>query len=145
MKTFLNGKEINPAFLVLNDGLNYSRFSDVETQVFDLQLSKLEFINLIEKEYDEVRNEIKTDDETYTDVSDFTNTNYCSLSELLKYQIDFEEVFKGYLDRVLLIKVFPETSKSIYVINSTDKINVHENRITVIGRVFEIQKGLKSL
>lgn len=145
MKVFLNGKEINPEILVLNDGLNYGRFSDLETQVFELQLSKSEFINLIEKEYDEVRNDIKIDDEKFTDVSDFTNTNYCSLSELLTYKADFEEIVKGYLDRLLFVKIFPETEKSSHVIHSTDKITIHKNSITFRGRVFKKQKGLESL
>lgn len=136
MKILLNGKEVNPEILTVNDGLNYGRFFDAETQVFELQLSKSELKNLIEKEYIQARDEIKEDDKKYKEISDFTNTNYCSLSKLLNHEFDFGEVMKTYLDIVLFQKVFKNNSANIYVINSKDEIKVYENRISFNGRVF---------
>ena len=54
------------------------------------------------------------------------------------YQSDFEEIMKTYLHITLFKKVFTESSKKAYVINSTDLIEIENNIITFKGRVFEL-------
>lgn len=136
MKIFLNGKEVNLNLFVVNNGLNYGRFFNVKTEVFELLLSKAELYQILEKEYNKVRDEIKMDDELNKDTSDFTNTNYCTLSELLNYKEDFTEIIKGYLDRTLFLKIFGTTNTAQFVINSTDNIDICKDFIKITGSVF---------
>ncbi|MGJ8744102.1 hypothetical protein [Polaribacter sp.] len=144
MKVFLNGNEINSEILTVNDGLNYGRFFDDETTVYgayEVVLSSFELQQLIEQEYNEVRDEIKIDDELYNDVSDFTNTNYCSLSELLAHPIDFKNIMNPYLTMALYTKIFKDSPQNKFVINSTEAIIINENNIIFKGRVFKRLKG----
>lgn len=141
MKVLLNLIEANIAFFSVNDGQNYGRFFDTKTEAFEIQLTKLELIKLIESEYIAVRDEIKRDDEFENDTSDFTNTNYCSLTELLNHELDFEEIIKTYLHITLFKKIFPETTQKKYVINSTDSIKINNNIVSIKGRVFKPTLG----
>jgi len=120
----------------VNNGLNYGDFLNHKTLDYEMHFTKNEIIKLIEKEYNDIRDEIKTDDEVYKDISDFTNTNYCSLSELLFYETDFEEIIKTYLQLTLFNKIFFNTSKNQYVINSTDLIIIKESTVIFKGKVF---------
>ncbi len=120
----------------VNNGLNYGDFLNYRTLDYEMHFTKNEVIQLIEKEYNDIRDEIKIDDEIYNDGSDFTNTNYCSLSELLNYETDFEEIIKTYLQLTLFNKIFSNTSKNQYVINSTDLIRIKKNTVIFKGKVF---------
>ena len=104
MKVLLNNIEVNKELFIVNDGLNYGRFFDIKTKEYQIQFTNFEIIELIEKEYCEVRDEIKIDDQIYKDTSDFTRTNYCSLSQLLCHKFEFEEIMKTYLDITLFKK-----------------------------------------
>lgn len=137
MKTFLNGIEVNNEIIVVNDGLNYGRFFDNEIHEYELHLSKIEFKHLIEKEYNKVRDEIKEDDILNNDSSDFRNSNYCSLSALFHFEEDFHAIMECYLDIALFKKVYRDTDKSKYVINSTDAVRIENNTIIFKGRVFK--------
>ena len=85
MKVLLNDAEIDKTILTLNDGLNYGRF-DIDNILIDnykIIISIKEFIQLIEKEYFEIRDKIQLDDEQYNDTSEFSSINYPSLDELI--------------------------------------------------------------
>ncbi|MEH6537833.1 MAG: hypothetical protein V7719_15635 [Psychroserpens sp.] len=140
MKVFLNQIEVNKELFIVNDGLNYGRLFDKKIKEYQIQLTNFEIIELIEKEYCEVRDEIKVDDQINKDTSDFTKTNYCSLSQLLSHESDFEEIMKTYLDITLFKKVFIESSKKTYVINSTDSIQIKNDMVIFRGRIFELTK-----
>ncbi len=139
MKVFLNQIEINKDIFLTNDGLNFGRFSDKPTQTIELHFSKSEIIDLLEKEYNKVRDEIKQDDFLYKDESDFTATNYCSFSVLIEHKDDFEQIMKTYLKHNLLAKQFDVSGNKKYVINSIDSIQIQNSTIIFKGRVFELQ------
>lgn len=142
MRILLNNKEVDKSIFIVNDGLNYGRFFSRKGEKYELHISKENLIKLIEKEYITARDEIKLDDEIENDTSDFTNTNYCSLTELFEYEYDFGEIFRTYdLDRILFGKLFEESLKTIYVINSTDTIKIVGEHVLFKGRVFEISKS----
>ncbi len=138
MKVLLNNIEVTIDCFIVNDGLNYGRFFDRNTKEYEFQLTRRELIELIENEYNEVRDEIKLDDQLENDTSEFTNTNYCSLPKLLNHNSDFEAVMKTYLHITLFKKLFPESAKNQYVINSTDSITIKDDMITFKGKVFEL-------
>lgn len=138
MKVLIDQIEVNKELFVVNDGLNYGRFFDKNTITYEIQFNTTEIIELIEKEYCIVRDEIKTDDIKYNDTSDFKKTNYCSFSQLLNHESDFEEIMKTYLLITLFQKVFTESSKKAYVINSTDSIKIKNDMIIFKGRVIEL-------
>ena len=137
MKIVLNKVEVAQNLFAVNNGLNYGNFLNHKTLDYEMHFTKNEIIQLIEKEYNDIRDEIKTDDEVYKDTSDFTSTNYCSLSELFNYETDFEELIKTYLHLTLFNKIFTKTSKSKYVINSTEFIRIKENTVILKGKAFK--------
>ena len=139
MKILLDNIEVSKELFTVNDGLNYGRFFNYDTKEYKIQFTSFEIIELIEKEYYEIRDEIKIDDQTHKDTSDFTRTNYCSLKQLFNYEFDFEEIMKTYLHITLFKKVFINQSKNKYVINSTDSIKIKNNIITFKGRVFKLK------
>ena len=140
MKVFINSIEVDKKLITVNDGLNFGRFLDRITMAYEIQLADYELIQLIEKEYIAVRDEIKLDDERQQDTSEFTSTNYCALKDLLDHASDFEEVMKTYLANTLFRKAFPEATQNHYVINSMDLIRINNGTITLIGKVFERTK-----
>lgn len=138
MKVLLNQIEVNKELFIVNDGLNYGRFFDNKTKEYEIRLNDSEIINLIENEYNAVRDEIRIDDTIHNDTSDFSNTNYCSLTKLLEYESDFESIMKTYLDRNLFAKLFTETPNNKFVINSTESICINKNEIVIKGKVYEL-------
>jgi len=138
MTVLLNHIEVAKELFIVNDSVNYGRFYDRKTKDYQIQLTQYEIIELIEKDYCEVRNELKRDDQNYNDTSDFTKTNYCSLAQLFHHEADFEAIIKTYLDRTLFQKLFTASSKPTYVINSTDAITIKNDIIIFKGRAFEI-------
>lgn len=140
MKIFINRIEANKEILNVNDGLNYGRFFDKKTDEYKIQLTSFEVIDLIEKEYIKTRDEIKIDDEAFGDSSGFTSTNYCSLSKLMEYESEFEEILKAYFHITLLKKIFSKSTKNEYVINSTDSVKIKKGEIILKGKVFYLSK-----
>ncbi len=137
MNILLNGTEVKRELFTINSGLNYGRFFDHEAENFEVKIPTSELVPLIENEYNKARDEIKEDDQAYDDTSEFTHTNYCSLSELFTHEVDFEEVIKTYLDRILLEKLFPDSELNQFVINSTDSITITDHIISIKGRAFK--------
>lgn len=138
MNILLNGTEVKRELFTINSGLNYGRFFDQEAENYEVKIPTSEFLSLIEAEYNKARDEIKEDDQAYDDTSEFTHTNYCSLSELFTHEADFEEVMKTYLDKTLLEKLFSDSELNQYVINSTDSIRISDTNVSIKGRVFKL-------
>ncbi len=139
MNILLNGIEAKTELFTVNSGLNYGRFFEQQAERYEVKINTSELVPLIKTEYNKTRDEIKADDQAYNDTSEFTNTNYCSLSELLTHEADFEEVMKAYLDRILLEKLFPDSEFNQYVINSTDSIKKTNNIVSIKGRALKLR------
>lgn len=134
----LNNFEVKRDAFIVNDGMNYGRFFGVDQDEYEFQILKAEVLKYIEKDYNIVRDEIKLDDENEKETSDFSNTNYCSLVKLFEYEFDFSKICKIYdLDRVLFGKIFTNSSKAIYIINSTDEIKIDDDFVVFKGKVFK--------
>ena len=133
MEVTIQGAKIDTTLISYNDGLNYGRFSDdTEKLPYEIAIAKDDFIKLLEKDYTAIKEEIKQDDIAQNETSEFTNTNYCGLIELLNHPEDLQEIFSTYLDRILFEKLFTNSKEVIYVINSTATI-VHKNKIIYIS------------
>jgi len=139
MKILLEHIETLKENFSVNDGLNFGRFYNHKKIPFEIYLSKKEIIELIEKEYIEIRDEIKNDDRLYNDSSDFTNTNYCSLNELFNHESDMEIILKTYLDKILYAKIFNDNYRIKYIINSTSSLKIRDHSIVLSGNVYEIK------
>lgn len=139
MNVFINQSEINKKLIAVNRGLNFGRF-DFEGLVIDhykIVLSQQEFIKLIEIDYNEIRDEIKLDDELQKETSEFSAINYCSLSELLATNGDgLFSIVTTYLDRILFDKLFPVSNNGHYIINSTDSVVLVNDKIEIAGRTY---------
>ncbi|PLX14425.1 MAG: hypothetical protein C0598_01325 [Marinilabiliales bacterium] len=142
MKVLLNDAEIDKTLLTLNDGLNYGRF-DIDNILIDnykIIISIKEFIQLIEKEYFEIRDQIQLDDEQYNDTSEFSSINYPSLDELIiKFPQHLQEIFTTYFDKIFFAKLFTNSNNPDFVINSTDKISIINGYFEISGRTYSKQ------
>lgn len=139
MKVFLNNQKINKELFTLNSGLNFGRFFDKNNTIFEIRFKKDDFLDLIEQEYNAIKEEIRNDDLLNNETSEFRATNYCTLENLLKYSNQFEAIVKSYLDRELYLKLFPPTKQNKFVINSTDSVQYIGDEVILNGRVIELK------
>ncbi len=139
MNIFINGLEIDKKQISVNTGLNFGRF-DFEGMIitqFKIILTVQEFKDFIDAEYNNIRDEIKMDDQTQNDTSAFSGVDYCSLTDLLKSNNDFlNEIVSTYLDRILYEKLFSESDKKNFIINCTDGVIVNNNTVEISGRAY---------
>lgn len=139
MRIFIDSNPTEVQAVSVNDGLNFGRFYDQPYLPFELHLSQAEFLNLAEAEYNKIRQEIKADDEKYSDSSAFKEADYCSLEELFQNDEKFEEIVKTYLDRGIYCRLFPTQLNTQFIVNSTDGISVQGETIVFKGRCFKKQ------
>lgn len=139
MKITINEKEVNENSVNVNSGLNFGRFDfqDVEISNYRITLTFEEFISIIENEYNFIRDEIQKDDETYQEISDFSEINYGSINELLKNKQMLSEITKGYLDKIIFTKLFSKSQFAHFIINSTDFVTINNQTLEIIGRCFQ--------
>lgn len=136
-KVVLNKEIISKEELAYNDGLNFNRFyKDSTIRSYEVHINKHDFINLLEPHYNIVKEEIKQDDLKHNDSSDFSEVNYCSLSELLNKPNHLKEIFTSYL-RDFFFKDFTFHQKNQFFINSIDEIVV-EKDIKILGKAVKI-------
>ena len=137
MKITINNSIVKNNTVSFNSGMNYGRFHDIEAIPYQIEFEKVFFTELLEEIYTKVRDEIYEDDSKHNETSNFTDTNYCSFSELLTLNEGLQEVFISYLDRTLFEKTLSNNGTSFtYVINSTDSIEVVGDFILVKGKCF---------
>ena len=139
MNVFINQFEVDKKIISVNTGLNFGRF-DIKGLVIDhykIVLSQQELIDLIEVDYNEIKDEIKLDDDLQKETSEFSAINYCSLNELLATNGNkLFSIVTTYLDRILFEKLFPSSNNGHYIINSTDSVVVVNDKIEISGRTY---------
>jgi hypothetical protein len=138
MNIYINESEVNKSIISVNTGLNYGRFEDEGLGIdhYKIILTFQEFIETIELEYNSVRDEIKRDDELQKETSGFTTINYGSITELLQNNQTLHTIMTTYLDRILFSKLFYHSNNSSFIINSTDLVEVVNNKIEISGRCY---------
>ena len=120
-----------------NDGLNFGRFDQNSVIIsYEIHVNKVDFINQLESFYNSVREEIKLDDQKHKDTSNFSEVNYCSLSNLLDKPYHLKEIFTTYL-RDFFFKDFTYHEKNQFFINSIDDIRVNKD-IKIHGKAVKI-------
>jgi len=138
VRILIDGENISPLFVSVNDGLNFGRLTGSGIfKTYSLVLSKNEFIDVLSNDYQKIRHEIKADDEKYGDGSDFLNAGYPSLSELLNFKKEFYSIFTTWLDRLLFLKLFPASDHTKFIIGSTDAITWDGSEIEITGKVYQ--------
>ena len=113
---------------------------------YKLSIEKSEFIELFEKDFIQARNEIKADDITYREVSEFTASGYAGLEEMFSFKQDLAEIIKTYIERKIFEVLLPLEVKEGYVINSIDSVEVTDSQINIAGRAYRwpVNKPIKS-
>ena len=136
METFIDNKPISQDLITYNNGLNFNRFfEDTIIKEYKIKLPKNQFIASLEQEYNNVRDEIKIDDETNKETSDFKETGYCSFIELPEKPKYLFEIFDWYLRHHFFYR-YIENKDARYVINSVDAIKVGDT-IEITGKAFQ--------
>lgn len=132
---FIDNTPISKEAISYNDGLNFNRFfNDTNLKSFKVQISKEDFLSVLQEEYNAVRNEIKEDDLFNNDSSDFKEVNYCSLIELIEKPKNLHAIFETYL-RTFFFKELAQNKNATYVINSIDAIEVN-TFVEILGKAF---------
>ncbi|GAA0878715.1 hypothetical protein GCM10009119_16830 [Algoriphagus jejuensis] len=136
MKVYINEEEVDANLMSVNTGLNFGRF-DYEGLVvsyYKIVLPTTAFIEAIEQEYTDIRDEIKLDDEEQKETSEFTAIQYGPISKLIENAQALRDVTVTYLDKPLFCKLFEQSDEGTFVINSTDLVEVVADRIEISGR-----------
>ena len=133
----INQKVTSASLFVLNDGLGFGRFEHHQKLMYEIEITAKEFISRMETTYQEVRDEIKADDEAYNETSDFSTVNYCSLQELIGHPKTFEEITKTFFIHPIFNVFLPYATHPRYVINSVDTILAETSNVQINGGAFE--------
>ncbi|TDY13833.1 hypothetical protein [Meridianimaribacter flavus] len=137
MEVEINNLNIDVDKVGYNDGLNFGRFIENKEVVnYTLKLSKNQFLTVIEADYNQIRDEIKVDDEAMNDTSEFSEVGYCSLEDLFTKNAAFSDIVKTYLGRLLLEKVVIPQENPKYIINSIGGAKVEGNALIIYGKAF---------
>ena len=139
MKIEINNIPTESQDIAYNDGLNFGRFiENMEVVSYTLKLSKNQFLTVIEADYNQIRDEIKVDDEAMNDTSEFSEVDYCTLEDLFTKTVAFSDIVKTYLGRPLLEKSVMPQENPMYIINSIGGAKVEDNAIIIYGKAFVI-------
>lgn len=137
MKIEINNTPTESQNIAYNDGLNFGRFMENNEVVsYALKLSRDQFLALIEADYNQIRDEIKADDKSMNDTSEFSEVGYCSLESLFIKDAAFSDIVKTYLGRLLLEKLVMPQENPKYIINSISGAKVEDNAIIIYGKAF---------
>ena len=141
MKVCINESVVDNGFISFNTGLNYGRFNfeDLIIDNYKIILSIQEFIGSIQQDYKSIREEIKLDDELQNETSEFTTINYGSITELLNNNQALQDIITSYLDKILFRKLFSQSYKASFIINSTDLVEIIGDSIEISGRSYHSQ------
>ena len=137
MEIYVNNTLTDFSMVSYNGGLNFGRFFK-HNQVLDyrITMNKSSFYNLLIDPYNSALEEIKADDITYNEESDFRDTNYCSLEELLHNSEGLTNIVNTYLYNELF-EEFLKSKHFKYVINSLDCIQLKDEEIHIKGKCFK--------
>lgn len=134
-KVFVVNIEVPLEMITYNNSLNFNRFlEDTVIKPYRFQLSKQDFIEVLEPHYIIARDEIKLDDERYNETSDFKESGYCSFLEMLDKPKHLYEIFDWYL-RYHLFFTYLKNESAKYVINSIDSVIVGD-QVEITGKAF---------
>ncbi len=138
MKVLIEGVEEAIESVTYNDGLNYGRFDAGNIDIFSYEfvLTKSEFISLMSVSYQQCMVEIKADDEACNDSSPFKEMGYVAVDEAFHYPEHLAEAVSTFFDRELYSKVLGGAESAKFIINSTEKIEINNDRINIFGRCF---------
>jgi hypothetical protein len=136
MRISINSEEVLEAEVSYNDGLNYGRFDSREILPYEYSIDKEEFISLMADVYQECLEEMKLDDTKYNEESAFRKMNYTEIDGAFDRPEGFAEAIETFFDRQLFEKTLGMARTRKYILNSTDKVEVSNETIKIIGRCF---------
>ena len=138
VRVLIEGVEVEMESVTFNDGLNYGRFDsrNIDIYSYEFSLTKSEFISLMSASFQKCMVEIKADDEVYNDSSPFKEMGYVAIEDAFDYPEHLGEAMSTYFDRELYGKVLGSAKSSSFIVNSTEKVEINDERINIIGRCF---------
>jgi hypothetical protein len=147
MKLTVDDREAAPGEVTYNDGQGFGRFDGDHLTVhpFRLNIERQELLDALSDRFDEVRAEMKWDDESFPDggqgPSDFHALDYRPLAECFDNPAALAEVLGTYFrDELFEAFVGWRESGFTYVINSIDAFEVESDGMTVEGRCFQLKR-----
>ena len=139
MKVSISNEEESIDNITYNDGLNYGRFDSSEIEVFpyEYSIAKEEFVSLMSSSYEECLEEIRRDDISCNETSAFSQMNYADINSAFEHPEAFAEVIETFFERELFEKTLAENEARAFILNSTEKVEVSNEKITITGRCFK--------
>jgi len=138
MRVSINNEETSIDEISYNDGLNYGRFDSSEIEVFpyEYSINKDEFVSLMSRTYEQCREEIKLDDINCNETSAFSQMDYADICSAFNHPEAFAEAIETFFDRELFEKTLGHSKTPKFILNSTEKVEIGYDQITIIGRCF---------
>jgi hypothetical protein len=142
MKISISEKDKSFDEITFNDGLNYGRFDSDEIEVFPYEfcIAREEFISLMSGSYKNCLEEIKADDLLCNETSAFSQMDYVGINQAFDHPEAFSEAIETYFDRELFGKAIGHSENREFVINSTERVEVECDKVTISGRCFRRQQ-----
>jgi hypothetical protein len=136
MSLTLDGEPVSPDTASYNAGMNYGQIHDagLEIHVYSFFIARKDLVERFQERYWECSEEIRRDDEEQTDTSPFKEMNYVRLSEAFGHPEQLAKAIRIFFDRDIFEVFLGHNPGAAFVINSTDKISVTENGVTIEGR-----------
>lgn len=138
MNIEINGKIVESSIVTANYGMQFGQFRNVDLKLdsYKLSIGKSDFIELFEKYFIQVRDEIQADDIACIEESEFTDSGYGDLEEMFSYKADLSEIISTYIERKIFEVLLPLEVTVGYVINSIDSVEVTDSQINITGRTY---------
>lgn len=136
MKLTVDGEPVASGTLTYNSGMNYGQFhhGNLEIHTYSFFVARKDLVERFQTQYWECSEEIRRDDEQQSDTSPFKEMGYVRLSEAFGYPEQLADAIDTYFDRDIFGVFLGDDQDAAFVINSTDKISVTEDGVTLEGR-----------
>lgn len=140
MRLWLDGKEVSPAFVTFNSGLNYGQHLSSEPELHEVRfwIDRAELVHRFSEAYAAVSEELRIDDEACQDDSPFKALGYVSLATAFDFPEKLEDALE-YFDRDIFAIYIGHLDSAAYWLNSTDRIEVSPEGVSFVGRALPLK------
>jgi hypothetical protein len=135
----ISDQPVSPAAITYRE-LGFGQEVDLPLHPYQIVYGRSEFTDLLAKDYDELIEELKRDDQATGDSDFFRELGYPTLPILIDHPDRLSDAIIWYLWIDLLPLTFPNKAGAEqnwkWVINSIDKVEVQNETVVVRGKVY---------
>ncbi len=142
-KLKISGDIPESARIVVNDGLNYGRFDNVRSTIYEYKffVDRDELVASMSSSFTEIVEEMREDDKLDNEETELMKMGYPSLEQAFETPKLLADAISIFMDRDILVHYLPYTESYDYIINSTDRIVVDSSGLHIYGRCIAKNKN----